>query len=109
MAIYTKKIGVWNDTQTMCDLFQTSVSIQKVCLFVFLETYMRMQDHACMCTHYGCAHRLILACACQGLLWPYFSKKIYLLIKKLYFSFQHFSTSLESRGSSRKRYKMWCL
>ena len=43
MAIYIVKMGVWNDLQTMWDLFQTSALMQKTCIF-----YVSRTLHACV-------------------------------------------------------------
>ena len=48
MAIYIEKIGVWNDSQTMWDSFQTLALMQKNCLFMSLKPYIRAQDQAYM-------------------------------------------------------------
>ena len=37
-ALYSRKNGVWNGSQTMWDSFQTSAIIEKTCLFYTSET-----------------------------------------------------------------------
>ena len=62
MAIYIKKIEVWNDSQTMWDLFQTSELMQKTCTFYVSRTlhshvgsglhahavWLRVQTNSCV-------------------------------------------------------------
>ena len=73
-ALYSEKNEVLNDSQTMWDSFQTLELMQKTCFFIFLESYIHVQDQAYMHMHHGCTCRLIPACACRGLSWLYFSK-----------------------------------
>ena len=49
---------------------------------------MRVQDHACIRMHHGCA--------CRGFPWPYFSKKIYVLIKSYIIHFNISQVNLTS-------------
>ena len=74
MAIYIKKIEVWNDSQTMWDSFQTLALMQKTCIFMFLEPFMCTQDWACVCMQHGYAHKQILTCAYRGFPWFNFPK-----------------------------------
>ena len=93
MAIYIEKIGVWNESQTMWDSFQTSALTQITCLFMFLEPFMCVQDRACVRMQHGCARRLIPTCVHRMSHWFTFPK----------------IDLLGNRGLIHKGYKMRCL
>ena len=83
-------------SRTMWDSFQTSVfNVESLPLIVSRMLHAHA-GHACMLTHHGCACRLIPVCACRGLPWPYFYKKIYLLIKIYIFHFNISQVNLTS-------------
>ena len=50
MAIYIVKMGVWNDSQTKWDSYQTWILMQKICFFYVSKTLLdlRAQARACV-------------------------------------------------------------
>ena len=102
MAIYILKIGVWNDSQTMWDSFQTSTSMQKTCLlllllllilFFFKNVFETLRVRARSGLHAqadSCVHMP------RASLALFFQKYIYLLIKSYIFHLKIFQVNLTS-------------
>ena len=90
MAIYIVKVGVWNNSHTIWDSFQTSVFNAKNLSFIVpgtlhARTGSGMRAHANSCVHRSKASLALL-----------FQKQIYLLIKSYIFHFNISQVNLTS-------------
>ena len=96
MAFYIEKMRVWNSSQTISDLFQTSVLMQKkTCFSQFLEP---QHAYTCMKLAYtDLENAYAYTCLCTHALrfsWPFFfQKQFYLVHKRVILSVKTFFMS----------------
>ena len=97
MAIYIKKIGVWNNSQTMWDLFQALVFNAESMPFIVSKT-LHTHARSCLCAHASWLHAQADFCVRMPRvsLDLLFQKQIYQLIKSDIFHFNISQVNLTS-------------